>query len=121
MTKAAAPVKMQAARLDSADFNLTYPELDLECAPIVPVWPRPGTAQEMLLEILLRDGRTTIDDFLQATGSHEERKYISDLRDLAWPIETYNLPAPTPALPRRVIGLYVINLKKIDLAKVARP
>lgn len=97
------------------------PTLDLDLPPIVPAWPRPGTLQEVLLTILMRDGFADVDSFAAETGSHEVRKMASDLRDFGWAVNTYSKPAPRKMLPRRTIGHYVLDLQKINLAEVTRP
>jgi hypothetical protein len=98
------------------------PELPgLDLPPIVPVWPRPGTMPEFLLEILLRDGSTTVDKFAAETGSHEVRKNASILRDYVWPIVVYSKRAPVKRLQRRTIALYTLDIAKIDFTKVVRP
>jgi hypothetical protein len=96
------------------------PELDLNCPPIVPLWPKPGTMPERLLKLLLEHGPQTIDSFYAATGSHEIRKFASMLRDLGWTVNTYSTNAPDQYRLRRTLGHYHLDLSNTDL-EGARP
>ena len=105
---------------DSTDN--TQPELPLNCPPIVPLWPRPGTMQERLLKLLLNDGPQTIDSFYAATGSHEIRKFASLLRDLGWTVDCYGDNVPDKYRPKyRPLGRFFLNLTNVNLAGVVRP
>lgn len=96
------------------------PELDLDCPPIVPVWPSPGTAAEQALEMML-NGPLDPDQFQAHCGSQRLAACVCKLRDLGWPIDTYSWPAPTNFFPQRSIARYFLNLQKIALSKVVRP
>ena len=123
MTKPTSTKNALAGRLDSADFTSSLcPELDLNCPPIVPLWPKPDTMPERLLKLLLEQGPQTIDSFYAASGSHEVRKSASVLRDLGWQIDCYPDNVPDKYRPvRRPLGRYFLNLTNVNLLGVVRP
>ena len=122
MTKPTSIAMTLAGRRGVADFTPIplCPELDLDCPPIVPLWPRPSTVAELALEMLLNCPLNP-DQFQARCGSQRLAACVCELRDLGWPIDTHDKAAPTPEIPLRRIALYVLNLQKVDLSKVVRP
>jgi hypothetical protein len=79
--------------------------------PFCPTWPTRGTLADRALSTLM-DGRTLDHlDFIQEVGSWRLAAYVSDLKDLGWPVETIEVPSPTEQCPDRVIALYRLDGK----------
>jgi hypothetical protein len=50
-------------------------------------------------------------DFLQDCGSWRLAAVVHQLRDLGWPIDTIEIPAPSEEHPGRFIALYKLPTK----------
>jgi hypothetical protein len=78
----------------------------LEQAPFSPQLPKPATLAAKLLSRLLDGEELTHRKFEDATRSWRCAAYVLELRELGWPIETVELPAPSAECPSRHIALY---------------
>lgn len=85
----------------------------LEPAPFAPSWPTRGTLADRALGLFM-DG-LTLDhpDFESRTQSWRLSAVVFTLRTLGWPIETIDIPSPTPENPDRVIALYHLASKYV--------
>jgi hypothetical protein len=85
----------------------------LDPAPFTPSWPTRGTLADRALGLFM-DG-LTLDhpDFESRTQSWRLGAVVFTLRTLGWPIETIDIPSPTPENPDRVIALYHLPSKYV--------
>ncbi|NMM27215.1 MAG: hypothetical protein HHJ12_07970 [Glaciimonas sp.] len=84
----------QLSFLPSPDFN--------------PIWPTPNTLPARCLSMMLA-GQTFIHpEFEAIAGSWRLSAVIFTLKGLGWPVESLDIPAPTPEAPSRVISRYYL-------------
>jgi hypothetical protein len=74
--------------------------------PFSPTLPAPNTLPDRLLWVLLAGGTVDHPAFEELTGSWRLAAAAAELRALGWPVETIEIPAPTPEAPQRCIGRY---------------
>jgi hypothetical protein len=84
--------------------------------PFSPIWPKRGSLPERALHMLLDGKRIDHADFIKHACGWRLAAAIHDLRELGWPVQTIEVPRPTKHAPRRVIGLYVLELKYVAMA-----
>lgn len=80
----------------------------LEQAPLSAQMPKHATLADKLLHRLLAGERLTHRNFEDVTNSWRLAAYVHDLRELGWPIEAVELPAPSRECPSRTIALYYL-------------
>jgi hypothetical protein len=85
-----------------------------------PIWPTKGTLADKALTMLMDGQQFDHPTFERLTGSWCARQPIADLRALGWPVKTIDVPSPTKLNPNRVIGIYSLDEKYIDLALAAQ-
>ena len=73
-----------------------------------PVWPKQATHAWRALNLLLSGFEITHPDFQAKTRSWRLGAYVKVLRELGWPIETREIPSPTPECAGRFIARYVL-------------
>lgn len=79
--------------------------------PFNPTWPTKGTRDDQALQLFL-DGQTLDhEDFHAVSGSWRLSDAVFHLRDGGWPIESVDIPAPTPKCPGREISIYRLPAK----------
>lgn len=88
--------------------------------PFVPAWPQPGTLAASALEIFLRGEGLTHPQFEAVSFSWRLSAVVAVLRDLGWPIEADDIPAPTFENPHRLISRYRLPQRFILLASELR-
>ena len=76
-----------------------------------PNWPARNTLAALALKRLLDGAADDHMDFLSTSGSWRLAAVIYELRELGWPIDTHDVPAPTKEKPDRVIALYRLPRK----------
>lgn len=76
--------------------------------PFAPTWPQPGTLAATALEIFLRGERLTHPQFEAVSFSWRLSAVAGVLRELGWPIEAADVPAPTYENPHRLIARYYL-------------
>ncbi|HJV75182.1 MAG TPA: hypothetical protein VJ654_13235 [Noviherbaspirillum sp.] len=81
-----------------------------------PVWPTPNTLPARCLSLLLAGHALTHQDFIDITGSWRLAAVIFTLKGLDWPIESYEIPAPTIEAPSRHICRYYLSGETIKQA-----
>lgn len=106
--KAPAPTKTQGAfKTETYDEQLTF----LDPMPFCPTWPKRGSLADRALEMFM-DGRLLDHpDFEAETASWRLAAVVCELRDLGWPIESIDIPAPTDERQNRFIALYRLPSK----------
>lgn len=85
--------------------------------PFAPTWPQPGTLAGRALEIFLRGESMAHPQFEAITFSWRLSHVVYVLRELGWPIESVDFPAPTVESPHRCITYYRLPEKYIELAR----
>lgn len=83
----------------------------LEPAPFSPQWPTKGTLSDKALGMFMDGQVFDHPDFECRTQSWRLGAVVFTLRALGWPIETIEIPSPTPACPDRLIALYRLDGK----------
>ena len=84
--------------------------------PFCPSWPKRNTLADRALRLFL-DGKVfDHPDFLDGCGSWRLAAVVFQLRTLGWPIQTIEIPAPSPEHPGRTIALYKLPGKFVALA-----
>jgi len=74
-----------------------------------PIWPTPNTLAATCLSLMLT-GRTLIHpEFEEITRSWRLAAVVFKLKELGWPIESYEIPAPAIDAPNRYICRYYLN------------
>lgn len=89
-------------------------------APFAPVWPQAGTLADRCLEVLLTGARLTHPRFEALSFSWRLAAVVCALRDLGWPIESFEISAPTPQHPDRRIAEYALPTNIRAQALLAR-
>ena len=88
--------------------------------PFAPTWPQPGTLAATALEIFLRGEALTHPQFEAISFSWRLSAVVAVLRELGWPIESIDIPAPTYEHPHRQIARYWLPQKFIRLTRELR-
>ena len=88
--------------------------------PFAPTWPQPQTLADRALEIFLRGEGLTHPQFEAVSFSWRLSAVVAVLRELGWPIEAADIPAPTYESPHRTISRYYLPPKFIALARITR-
>ena len=83
----------------------------LEPAPFAPQWPTKGTLADKALGMFMDGQVFDHPDFEGRTQSWRLGAVVFTLRALGWPIETIEIPSPTPDCPDRLIALYRLDGK----------
>lgn len=88
----------------------------LEPPEFAPQWPTRGTLADKALGMFM-DGKVfDHPDFEGRTQSWRLGAVVFTLRTLGWPIETIEIPSPTPDCPDRTIALYRLDGKFTAMA-----
>lgn len=112
--KAPAPTKTQRAfKTDTVGEQLTF----LDPLPFCPTWPKRGSLADRALEMFMGGRLLDHPEFEAETASWRLAAVVCDLRDLGWPIESIEIPAPTVARQCRFIALYRLSSKYAMLAR----
>lgn len=74
--------------------------------PFAPTWPQPGTLAARALDIFLRGESLTHPQFEAVSFSWRLAAIVGALRELGWPVESVDIPAPTFENPNRCIARY---------------
>lgn len=85
--------------------------------PFAPTWPQPGTLAARALEIFLRGEGLTHPQFEAVSFSWRLSAVVAVLRELGWPIEAADIPAPTYENPHRSIARYHLPARFIPVAR----
>lgn len=85
--------------------------------PFAPTWPQPGTLAATALEIFLRGEGMTHPQFEAISFSWRLSHVVAVLRELGWPIESVDIPAPTFENPHRCIARYHLPGRYIEQAR----
>lgn len=85
--------------------------------PFAPTWPQPGTLAATALEVFLRGEGMTHPQFEAISFSWRLSHVVSVLRELGWPIEAADIPAPTFENPHRCIARYHLPERYIEQAR----
>lgn len=85
------------------------PELDFN-----PIYPTPNTLPARCLSMMLNGQTFTHPEFEQITGSWRLSAVIFTLKGLGWPVESYDLPAPSAECQSRSISRYFLPPKVIN-------
>ena len=95
----------------SSGFKQTsfLPETDFN-----PIYPTPNTLPARCLSMMLNAQTFTHPEFEQITGSWRLSAVIFTLKGLGWPVESIELPAPTPECAQRAISRYYLPPKVIQ-------
>lgn len=79
-----------------------------------PVWPTPNTLPARCLSLMLAGQSLTHQEFIDAAGSWRLAAVIFTLKELGWPVESYEISAPTIDAPGRHICRYYLSQKAIN-------
>jgi hypothetical protein len=74
-----------------------------------PVFPTPNTLPARCLSMMLNGQTFTHPEFEQVAGSWRLSAIVFVLKGLGWPIESLELPAPSPECPSRYISRYYLS------------
>lgn len=85
--------------------------------PFAPTWPQPGTLAATALEVFLLGESMTHPQFEAISLSWRLSHVVSVLRELGWPIETVDIPAPIVENPHRCIARYHLPTRYIEQAR----
>lgn len=73
-----------------------------------PIYPTANTLPARCLSLMLNGQSFTHPEFEQLTGSWRLSAVIFTLKGLGWPVESFDLAAPTPECPTRIISRYYL-------------
>ncbi len=79
-----------------------------------PIWPTPNTLPARCLSMMLAGQSLTHREFIDAFGSWRLAAVIFTLKELGWPIETVEIPAPLDDAPNRHICRYFLDQRAIN-------
>lgn len=98
------------SRQASSGFKQTsfLPEPDFN-----PIYPTPNTLPARCLSMMLNGQNFTHPEFEQITGSWRLSAVIFTLKGLGWPVESFDLPAPTKECQTRTISRYFLKPETI--------
>lgn len=71
-----------------------------------PIYPTPNTLRARCLSLMLNGQTFTHPEFYKITGSWRLSAVIFALKGLGWPVESFDLPAPSQECPTRIISRY---------------
>lgn len=100
---------------DTANFNTNsgqgsfFPEPEFN-----PIYPTPNTLPARCLAMMLNAQSFTHPEFEKVTGSWRLSAVIFTLKELGWPVESFDLSAPSPECPTRTISRYFLPPKVIQ-------
>lgn len=101
------PARLQA--LTGFEQMSLLPEPDFN-----PIKPKPNTLPARCLSQMLRGQHFTHPQFEQMTESWRLSAVVYDLREMGWPVESVDVPAPTKACPTRTISRYYLKPEAIE-------
>lgn len=91
----------------SKAFGVSSEQLSfLPPPPFSPIWPTKGTLADRALGYFMDGTSMNHPEFEARTQSWRLGAVVFYLRTLGWPIETVEIPAPTPENPHRIIARY---------------
>lgn len=79
-----------------------------------PIYPTPNTLPARCLSMMLNGQSFTHPEFEAITGSWRLSAVIFTLKGLGWPVESHDLPAPSPECQTRTISRYFLLQKTIN-------
>ncbi len=79
-----------------------------------PIYPTPNTLPARCLSMMLNGQDFTHPEFEAITGSWRLSAVIFTLKGLGWPVESFDLPAPSPECPTRTISRYFLPQEAIN-------
>lgn len=79
-----------------------------------PIWPTQNTLPARCLSMLLASHTFTHPEFEQLTGSWRLSAVVFTLIELGWPVESWDIAAPTPETPSRTISRYFLSPETIQ-------
>lgn len=79
-----------------------------------PIYPTPNTLPARCLSMMLNGQTFTHPEFEEITGSWRLSAVIFTLKGLGWPVESYDLPAPSAECQTRTISRYFLPPKVIN-------
>lgn len=79
-----------------------------------PVFPTPNTLPARCLGGMLNGQTYTHPEFQHVTGSWRLSAVVFVLKELGWPVASYDLPAPTKECPTRCISRYFLKPETIQ-------
>jgi len=88
--------------------------------PFAPTWPQPGTLAARALDIFMRGESLTHPQFEAVSFSWRLSHVVYALKDLGWPVESRDIPAPTFENPNRCIACYRLPTAVIEQARTLR-
>ncbi len=89
----------------------------LEPVPFSPAWPCKNTLEAKALEFFLEGRKLNHPVFDAETGSWRLAAVVFTLRNMGWPIETKDAPAPSANAPGRTVAIYHLDAQYIAQAK----
>ncbi|HUX64786.1 hypothetical protein [Sulfuricella sp.] len=104
-------MKNPDSRQASSGFKQTsfLPEPDFN-----PIYPTPNTLPARCLSMMLNGQSFIHPEFEQITGSWRLSAVVFTLKGLGWPVESFEIPAPTKGCPTRAISRYFLTPKTIQ-------
>lgn len=78
-----------------------------------PIYPTPNTLPAQCLALMLNGQSFTHPEFEQITGSWRLSAVVFTLKGLGWPVESFDLSAPSPECPTRTISRYFLTTETI--------
>ncbi len=99
------------SRQASSGFQQTsfLPEPDFN-----PIFPTPNTLPARCLSMMLNGQSFIHPEFEVITGSWRLSAVVFVLKELGWPVESHEIPAPTPECSTRVISRYFLKPETIQ-------
>lgn len=79
-----------------------------------PIFPTPHTLPARCLAMMLNGKTFTHPEFEQVTGSWRLSAVVFTLKELGWPVESFDLSAPSAECPTRTISHYFLSPKTIQ-------
>ena len=102
-------MKTNSHRIDIKPRQISFlPEPDFN-----PTYPAPHTLPAKALSLMLNGETLNHPDFELETGSWRLAAAIFILKELGWPVKSYEIIAPTPEAPHRHISRYYLPQKTI--------
>lgn len=79
-----------------------------------PVWPNPNTLPGRCLSLMLMGKSFDHPEFEAITGSWRLSAVVFVLKGLGWPVESFEIPAPSHECPSRTISRYFLTPETIQ-------
>jgi hypothetical protein len=79
-----------------------------------PIYPTPNTLPARCLSMMLNGQTFTHPEFELITGSWRLSAVVFTFKGLGWPVESYDLPAPSEECQTRTISRYFLPPKVIN-------